>query len=700
MEPGSLFLLLYAVCASLASAATGHVAGNVAGEDRIALAVKTLAEILDDLEYLDEEEEKNDIDTDVDDTTWIDPCQLLEQLEMTKGQVNFEELVRLNLNKWNYCVKKWMSHVSYASWNYVTDLTEENKQKYTAANVEYSKWHRQLSRNAQQLYDDQRTDDLESDIRRQIRLFAQNASPKKDGDVRDLNDLVDDLEEIYSTAKLGKLSLEPDLQSIIAHSRDPRRLLLVWKGWRDVTGPKMRDKYTAFVRLLNIGARDNGYSDYSEAWLEDQFDGTYDIEETAEELWQDVKPLYEELHAYVRRKLHSYYKKKVPDENIVSQFGAIPAHLLGNMWAQDWRNIYDMVKPYPEVEEPDYDKEMKEQGYTVDRLFSMAEEFYTSIGLFPMTEKFKKYSMLVRPPPEEHREVVCHASAEDFFTKDDFRIKMCTEINIEDFSTIHHEMGHIEYFMAYENQPAIYRAGANSAFHEAVGDTISLSVMSRKHLETIGLLKQDDIDSGTQRKSDINYLLKMALSKIAFLPFGYMIDKWRWGVFRGEVQEKDYNRNWWNLRLKYQGLVSPVARSEADFDPGAKFHIASNSPYICYFISFIIQFQFYEAMCKSSGHQGELYNCDFYQSKDAGDLLRNALSFGKSKPWQKVMEDMTGSADISANAIKEYFDPLYKWLKKENEEASRKGGRNVVGWSKDKINWVETTPDKDILKNL
>lgn len=686
----SIFLLLFCCC--------GNRAVEEVTEDELEKSLKELEVILDDLRYIEEEEEKNDIDADNTDTPWMEPCILREEAEMDEGQTDFQEVVLESLDKWNYCLKKWMAHVAYAQWDYVTDLTEEHKNKSTEASVMFSKWHRQLSRNAQHLYKDLRLSNLDTDTIRQVRLLAQDSSPREDKDVKDRAEIQESLEEIYSTAKVEGKALEPDLEHIIANSRDPQKLLSAWKGWRDETGPKMREKYTEFIRLSNKGATDNNHKDYSEAWLEEQFDETDNLEEIAADLWESVLPLYKELHAYVRRKLYHFYKEKFPDYSGISEKGGIPAHLLGNMWAQNWENIYDIVKPYPEIEEPDYNKVMQEQGYTVDKLFSMAEEFYTSIGMFPMTKKFNDNSMKVKPPPEEHREVVCHASAEDFLTKDDFRIKMCTKIDIEDFETIHHEMGHIEYFMAYENQPAVYRAGVNSAFHEAVGDTISLSVMSRKHLKTIGLLDKDSsaLSRMDQVKSDINFLMKRALFKIAFLPFGYLIDKWRWGVFRGDIKEEEYNRKWWDLRLEYQGIVAPVERSEADFDPGAKFHIPSNSPYICYFISFINQFQFYEAMCNAAGHKGELYNCDFYNSENAGDLLRNALSLGKSVPWPQAMKKLTGSSDISTDSILKYFELLHIWLKRENEMAAEGkygktfgGQEGTVGWEGETIRWKD-----------
>ncbi|ESO96402.1 hypothetical protein LOTGIDRAFT_115941 [Lottia gigantea] len=460
------------------------------------------------------------------------------------------------------------------------------------------------------------------------------------------------------------LPLEPDLTDLMSNSRDPKQLLEAWVGWRDVTRP-IKPLYTNFVNLKNIGAVENGYSDYGAYWRDELFGDTPDLEEMAAKLWVEVEPLYTHLHAYVRSKLRDFYGDNVD----IEEDGGIPAHILGNMWGQNWAGIYEIVKPYNTVDTNRQVEDRLKEEYDVNGMFRLAEEFYSSIGLYNMTDKFWNNSMLSKPAD---REVQCHASAFDLYQPGDFRIKMCSEVNLDYFQTIHHEMGHVEYYMAYESQPLVYRNGANSAFHEAVGDTIALSVRSRKHLETIGLLDEDTLDDD---ESDINTLLLHALNKISFLPFGYLVDKWRYDVFRGEITHHDYNEKWWDLRYEYQGISPPVERKAYGFDPGAKFHIPSNSPYISYFFSFILQFQFYQRMCELSGHQGALHTCDFYGSEEAGSKFREMLALGSSIPWPEALERFTGSREVSAKPLLEYFQPLMNWLEEVNEE-----NESIVGW--------------------
>ncbi|KAL3837613.1 hypothetical protein ACJMK2_022959 [Sinanodonta woodiana] len=597
-----------------------------------------------------------------------------------KEETNIDEVIqscRQELADMNKELGDIYAQQAYAGWNYRTNITNENADKLSQVGVDTARLTRKLINQARKLLkEDKHQQCLSPDMKRQLALFAQDATLKNDMDVRRQEDLHQELQKIYSTAKVERdgifYSLEPQLTEVMAKSREPDELLWAWKSWRDVTGPAMKRKYEEYVRYLNEGAMDNGYQNYAEYWIESQFDNTPDLEKMAEELWEELKPLYQQLHAYVRRRLHNAY----PD--VVGETGAIPAHLLGNMWAQNWENIYDLVVPYPYAKEHDIDKEMLSQKYTVESMFKMAEHFFMSIGLYPMTQTFWQKSMIVKP---EGREVQCHASAEDFYTEDDFRIKMCTGVSSEYLETVHHEMGHIEYFMAYEDQPTIYRTGANSAFHEAIGDTISLSVMTTKHLKTVNLIPEKaHVSEARNKEENINYLMKKALIKLAFIPFGYMIDKWRFEVFRGRIKPSDYNRAWWELRLKYQGIVAPVQRSEDDFDPGSKFHVPSNSPYICYFVSFIIQFQFYDAMCQASGHTGDLHTCDFYQSHAAGTLLRDVMAFGKKKPWPDAMEAITGQRSIKTSAINEYFAPLLEWLQEQNRN-------EIIGWDDATINF-------------
>ncbi|KAK6182613.1 hypothetical protein SNE40_010258 [Patella caerulea] len=561
---------------------------------------------------------------------------------------------------------------SLLQWNFATNITHENEEKLSLGQVQSSKWYANMEAQGKN-FNMANLDDIN---RRQLRLLLKSANPNDINIVRETSDTSSEMLATYNTGKVcmkdgNCLPLEPDIQDIMSKSRKPEQLLEAWKGWRDVTSP-IKPLYTKFVELKNEGAKEHGYNDFGEFWRDSLFDQTPDLEASAERIWEEIQPLYQELHAYVRNKLRSYYGEKV-----VGSDGALPAHILGNMWAQQWTGIYDILKPYSSADYiPQTEAELKKK-YDVKGLFRLSEEFFSSIGLYNMTDKFWNNTMMVKP---EGREVQCHASAFYLYRRGDFRIKMCAEVSLDYLETIHHEMGHIEYYMAYEDQPAVFRDGANSAFHEAVGDTIALSVTSRPHLKTIALLNEDSTES---KKSDIDMLLQMSLNKLAFLPFGYLVDKWRWAVFKGEVTEANYNKYWWQLRLKYQGVVSPIPRSENDFDPAAKFHIPANSPYMSYFFSHILQFQFYQRLCDLSGHEGELHTCDFYESKRAGSKLKEMLALGSSVPWQDALEQFTGSREVSAKPLIEYFRPLMTWLRAENKKYDEK-----PGWKDAKINWL------------
>ncbi|XP_073969369.1 angiotensin-converting enzyme-like [Rhodnius prolixus] len=488
--------------------------------------------------------------------------------------------------------------------------------------------------------------------------------------------IVADMEAIYSKAKVCDyknkencdLSLEPELTELLQTSRDPEELKHIWTEFRSSTGKQCKDLYKEYVVLANEAARLNNVSDCAEYWKID-FD-TPTFEADIEALWKQVEPLYKELHAYVRMKLNAKY-----GDDVVKSDGPIPAHLLGNMWAQAWSNIYDLLVPYPEKESLDVTEEMVKQKYTPLKMFKLAESFFTSINLSAMPDSFWEKSIIEKP---EGVELVCHASAWDFYDSKDFRIKMCTRITMEDLFTVHHEMGHVQYFIQYKNQPHVYKEGANSGFHEAIGDVISLSVQTTKHLKEIGLLESDVVD----KEQVINYLLFTALDKLAFLPFGFLVDQYRWKIFKGDISPENYNCEWWKLREKYQGLEPPADRNEEDFDAGAKYHVVASVPYIRYFVSFVIQFQFHRALCEKANQFDSsnpslhpLHQCDIYKSHEAGNLLGKMLQMGSSKPWPEAMEVVTGQRKMDASALMQYFKPLYDWLKEENK---RNGV--FVGW--------------------
>jgi peptidyl-dipeptidase A len=450
------------------------------------------------------------------------------------------------------------------------------------------------------------------------------------------------------------------IERLLATSRDPEELKRAWIGWHAVGAP-MRQRYARMVELGNQGSRELGYSDVGALWRSyydmppDQF------QQELDRTWEQLKPLYLSLHAYVRGQLAKKYGK-----DVVAPSGPIPAHLLGNIWAQEWNNVYDLMDSPKPAQSYDLTKILQERKTDAKGMVKYGENFFSSLGFAPLPATFWERSLFTKPAD---REVVCHASAWDVDLKDDLRIKMCILTTEEDFRVIHHELGHNYYQRAYNNLPVLFRDSANDGFHEAVGDTIALSV-TPEYLKQIGL-----IDAVPPASGDTDYLLRLALEKVAFLPFGLVIDKWRWEVFSGAVKPDQFNQAWWDLRLKYQGVAPPVARSQADFDPGAKYHVPGNVPYMRYFLARIYQFQFQRALCKDAGVEGPLHRCSIYGNKKAGEKLNQMLAMGRSKPWPDELEALTGERQLDASALADYFAPLKTWLDEQN-----KRNNYPVGW--------------------
>jgi len=444
-----------------------------------------------------------------------------------------------------------------------------------------------------------------------------------------------------------------ELSRVLKKSRSYDELLDAWQGWHSIA-PVMKDKFARYAELGNKGAREIGFADMGALWRSGYDMTPAEFEADIERLWQDVKPLYDDLHCYARKKLRvKYGKDKVPEK------APIPAHLLGNMWAQQWDAIYDLVEPFPGQGSLDVDKKLKEKNYEPQKMVRLGESFFTSLGLDPLPKTFWERSLSTRP---KDREVVCHASAWDVSWNDDLRIKMCIEPTEDDLITIHHELGHDYYFHYYYKLPILFQAGANDGFHEGIGDTLALSV-TPQYLKNLGLLDQVPNND----KGRLNVQMKMALEKVAFLPFGLMIDKWRWDVLSGKTPKAKYNEAWWALRTKYQGIASPVARSESDFDPGAKYHVPASTPYVRYFLARIYQFQFHRALCKAAGHTGTLDTCSIHNNKQAGDKLRAMLALGQSKPWPEALAVLSGEKKADASAMLEYFAPLRAYLKEQSK---------------------------------
>jgi peptidyl-dipeptidase A len=489
-----------------------------------------------------------------------------------------------------------------------------------------------------------------------LKLTQSLPAPDRPGAAAELAGLESRLDAAYSTGKLpykGQMIPLDQAEDIMAASRDPAELRAVWEGWQAV-GPPMRQDYARLVALSNEGARELGFKDVGALWR-----SNYDMEPDAfaaetDRLWRQVEPLYRKLHCYVRARLNDRYGDAVQPRT-----GPIRADLLGNMWAQDWSNIYDVVAPKNAVAGVNLDAALQAKGYDPVKMTRTGEAFFSSLGFPPLPETFWTRSMLVRP---RDREVVCHASAWDLNDRDDLRIKACFKVKGEDFVTVHHELGHNYYQRAYADQPYLYRGGANDGFHEAIGDLAGLSAVTPTYLSQIGL-----IDQAPGADQDIPFLLKTALDKAAFLPFGLIIDKWRWEVFSGEVKPADYNAAWWALRTKYQGIAPPGPRPAEAFDPGAKYHIPGNVPYMRYFLAFNYEFQFHRAACRQMGWKGPLHRCSIYGRRDVGEKLAAMLAMGQSRPWPEAMAAFTGEKRGDASALTEYFRPLDAWLTRETK---------------------------------
>jgi peptidyl-dipeptidase A len=489
-----------------------------------------------------------------------------------------------------------------------------------------------------------------------LKLYAVAPAPNRPGAAEELAGLLTKLDSTYSTGKFaykGKTTTLNDAEDVLAQSRDPAELKAAWEGWHD-TARVMKPDYAKFAALSNEGARGLGFKDTGALWR-----SNYDMDPDAfaaetDRLWKQVEPFYRNLHCYVRARLSETYGEAVQPKT-----GPIRADLLGNMWAQQWGNIYDVVAPKTAASGYDLDKLLIEKGYAPKRMVKTGEAFYSSLGYAPLPETFWERSLITRPAD---REVVCHASAWNLDDKDDIRIKMCTKVNADDFRTVHHELGHNYYQRAYRNQPTLFRNGANDGFHEAIGDFAALSASTPTYLNQIGLLS-----AVPGAEEDIPFLLKMALDKIAFLPFGLLVDRWRWGVFSGETAVDEYNADWWALRLKYQGLKPPTDRPADAFDPGAKYHVPGNTPYTRYFLAHIYQFQFHRAACEQAGWKGPLHRCSVYGQKAVGEKFNRMMELGMSQPWPQTLAVFSGETRTDASAVTAYFKPLDAWLTQQNK---------------------------------
>jgi peptidyl-dipeptidase A len=553
--------------------------------------------------------------------------------------------------------KAWTKR-DLADWERATNITPETEAAAAKASEEAMAYLTDAIRRAQPFMAG--IEGYDEATRRQLHLLriAGQTSPADPAKAAELSKVMTEMDGVYGKGKVcdktGKKCQDlGQLSDILATSRKPAELLAAWQGWHDTVGRQVRPLYEKFVPLANEGVQGNGFKDVGELWLSRYDMKPAEMVAEADRLWTQVEPLYKDLHCYTRRKLSEKY-----GASVVPPTGPMPAHMLGNMWAQSWGNVYDLLEPNAGQPSPDVTKTLVAQKYDAVKMTKLAESFFTSLGLKPLPATFWERSMLVQP---QGKEVVCHASAWDPTYSGDVRIKMCTKINQEDLITLHHELGHDYYFLYYNDKPMLFQDGANDGFHEAIGDTIALSV-TPTYLNKVGLLDK----VADNEKALVNQQMFVALEKVAFLPFGLLVDKWRWEAFSGKITPAQWNDRWWELRKSYQGVVSPVARAATDFDPGAKYHVPGNTPYLRYFLSTILQFQFHRALCETAGWKGPLYACSIHGSTEAGTRFANMLAMGSSKPWPDALQAVTGKREFDATAILDYFGPLHAWLKEQN----------------------------------
>ena len=547
------------------------------------------------------------------------------------------------------------NRIQWVNATYITDDTDALAAKSGAEGTELAV---KLALEAARF---QKVADLSPDTIRKLDLLRGTITlpaPTKPGAADELATIVTRMSSQYGKGK-GTLDGKPingsDIEAAMGTVRDPAKSKEMWVSWHDNVGAQMHDDYARSVVIANQGATELGYPDVGAMWRSGYDMSPKEFAALTDKLWREVEPLYRALHAYTRAKLNAKYGDAVQPKT-----GPIRADLLGNMWAQEWGNIYDIVAPKGAGDLGfDTGDLLKEKGYDPLKMVKTGEGFYSSLGFAPLPDTFWARSQITKPAD---RDVICHASAWDLDNLDDIRIKMCTKVNGDDFVTIHHELGHNYYQRAYKAQPFLYKNGANDGFHEAIGDFVALSI-TPQYLVDIGLLAKEKVPS---EDKDIGLLLKQAMDKVAFLPFGLLIDRWRWGVFSGAIKPEGYEAAWNAMRLQYQGIVPPVERDATRFDPGAKYHVPASVPYTRYFLARLLQFQFYAAACKQAGWTGPLHRCSFFGNKQVGARLNAMLELGQSKPWPDALQAFTGSREMSGQAMVDYFAPLKAWLDKQN----------------------------------
>ncbi|XP_041477189.1 angiotensin-converting enzyme-like [Lytechinus variegatus] len=574
-------------------------------------------------------------------------------------------------------------------WTYYTNLTEENRQIKVEAQIRITRFDSEARQTAQTYYHTYPSHQISYDIRRELEAVASTSgSPKYVNEVtQELEDVKSRMEQRYHTAQVCRkkrgrrarqecLPLDPDLKRVMGESRDDEELLWAWQGWRNETGAPNRDDFQRFVELSNTVAEQSGFDDHGDL-LRREYNMPH-MENTMSDLLTDLQPLYNNLHAFIRRRLYDIHGPEVIDLD-----GPIPSHLLGGMWSHSWSNLFDVAKPY-DVDDDDPTQFLQEQNYDVRRLYETAEDFYTSMGFEELPESFWENSVFGKP--KDGRNVSCEPTSWDFHNQTDFRVSTCSsEVTIDELSRAHNILGHTQYQNSYSHHPIAFREPASPALFEALADLTSSEVFSPAYLRQLGL----PLDEQNDEKIQLNGLMRTALDSLALLPYASAVDQWRWGVFNGSIQPEQYNSKWWKLRSNYEGIVPPLERTEADFDPGAELNIISDNSYAKHFLGQIMKFQFIKSLCQAAGHTGPIQDCNLYGNRVAGQLITTAMQLGKTRSWTEIFYILTQQYDLDTSPFLEYFQPLNEFLEREN----RRNG-DSTGWALSARRRPDQTPGR------
>lgn len=437
-----------------------------------------------------------------------------------------------------------------------------------------------------------------------------------------------------------------EIDELLRYDVDLDKRLAAWKASKEV-GIGLRDGLVELQRLRNATVQALGYDDYFSYQVSDYGMESHELVDLMDQFVLELRPLYRELHTYVRYTLaEKYGAEEVPE--------LIPAHWLPNRWGQDWTALVT-------VEGLDLDSKLREKE--PEWFVEQAERFFVSLGFEKLPGSFYDLSNLYPAPEGADYKKNNHASAWHMDLDQDVRSLMSIIPNADWYETTHHELGHVYYYMSYTNPnvPLLLRTGANRAYHEAIGSMMGLAAMQKPFLEEIGLFPEG------QETDEIQTLLKEAMNYIVFIPWSAgVMTHFEHALYEEPLSEERFNARWWELKRKYQGIVPPMPRGEEYCDPASKTHINNDAAqYYDYAMSYVLLFQIHDHIARNILKSSPRAT-NYFGSVETGQFLQQILSPGATRDWRELTRELIGE-DLSAEAMLRYFEPLTAWLQEQND---------------------------------